>query len=63
MTVTHLVLAAGLTAYILVGIRFEEKDLVAAHPEYEAYRRRVPMLIPGLAGSKNPAASAVREAA
>jgi protein-S-isoprenylcysteine O-methyltransferase Ste14 len=39
MTVTHLVLAAGLTAYILVGIRFEEQDLVAAHPEYSCRRR------------------------
>jgi protein-S-isoprenylcysteine O-methyltransferase Ste14 len=46
MTVAHLVFAATLTAYILAAIRWEESDLVAAHPEYAAYQRRVPMLIP-----------------
>lgn len=62
MTVAHLVLAAGLTAYILVAIRFEERNLAEFHPEYVEYRRRVPMLIPRLAGNSaapdntNPAA-------
>jgi hypothetical protein len=46
MTVAHLVFAAVLTAYILVAIQWEERDLEDAHPEYAAYRRRVPMLIP-----------------
>jgi methanethiol S-methyltransferase len=46
MTLTHLVFALVTTAYILVAVRLEERDLVAAHPEYEEYRRRVPMLIP-----------------
>jgi hypothetical protein len=48
MTATHLVFAAALTAYILAAIRWEERDLVDAHPEYADYRRRVPMLIPRL---------------
>lgn len=48
MTVTHLLFAVGMTAYILAAIRWEERDLVAAHPEYAAYRRRVPMLLPRL---------------
>jgi protein-S-isoprenylcysteine O-methyltransferase Ste14 len=46
MTASHLVFAAAMTAYILVAIRWEERDLTAAHPEYAAYRQRVPMLIP-----------------
>ncbi|HEY1375293.1 MAG TPA: hypothetical protein VGF55_00780 [Gemmataceae bacterium] len=47
MTAARLLFAAGMTAYILAAIRWEERDLVAAHPEYAEYRRRVPMLIPG----------------
>jgi protein-S-isoprenylcysteine O-methyltransferase Ste14 len=46
MTVAHLVFAVALTAYILAAIRWEERDLADFHPEYAAYRRRVPMLIP-----------------
>lgn len=48
MTAAHLLFAAGTTAYILAAIRWEERDLVAAHPEYADYRRRVPMLVPRL---------------
>jgi len=46
MTVTHLLFAFVATAYILVAIRFEERDLLDAYPEYADYRRRVPMLVP-----------------
>lgn len=46
MTAAHLLFAASLTLYILIAIRFEERDLVAFHPDYAEYRRRVPMLIP-----------------
>jgi methanethiol S-methyltransferase len=46
MTVAHLVFAVATSAYILVAIQLEERDLVEAHPEYEDYRRRVPMLAP-----------------
>ncbi|MGB8692270.1 MAG: methanethiol S-methyltransferase, partial [Steroidobacteraceae bacterium] len=48
MTVTHLVFAVATTAYILIAIQFEERDLMTAHPEYEGYRQRVPMLVPFL---------------
>ena len=50
MTVTHLVFALITTAYILVGIQLEERDLMNMHGSaYADYRRQVPMLIP-LAG-------------
>jgi methanethiol S-methyltransferase len=47
MTVTHLLFALMTTVYILIAIQFEERDLVAALPEYSEYRKRVPMLVPG----------------
>jgi protein-S-isoprenylcysteine O-methyltransferase Ste14 len=50
----HLLFAAGTTAYILAAIRWEERVLVAAHPEYAAYRRRVPMLLPRLRVRTSP---------
>ncbi len=47
MTVGHLVFAAGMTTYILIGIAFEERDLVRAFgTAYERYRQSVSMLLP-----------------
>lgn len=46
MTVAHLVFAIGSTAYILMGVRFEEKDLEADLPEYAGYKKEVPMFVP-----------------
>lgn len=57
MTVSHLVFAVATTAYILIAIQLEEADLVDAHPEYAAYRREVPMLVPRIrAASLTPRA-------
>jgi methanethiol S-methyltransferase len=47
MTVAHLVFAVMTTAYILIAIRFEERDLIDAHgSDYVAWRRSTPMLVP-----------------
>jgi protein-S-isoprenylcysteine O-methyltransferase Ste14 len=54
MTVTHLFFAAATTAYILVAIRLEERDLIREHPEYAEYRRHVPMLVPNLTRQTKP---------
>jgi protein-S-isoprenylcysteine O-methyltransferase Ste14 len=50
MTATHLVFAIATTAYILIAIRLEERDLVDVHPEYSGYREQVPMLLPRVFG-------------
>jgi protein-S-isoprenylcysteine O-methyltransferase Ste14 len=46
MTHGRLLFAAAFTLYILIGIRFEERDM-ARHfgAEYEAYRSRVRLLV------------------
>ncbi len=48
MTVAHLVFATGMTVYMLIGIRLEERDLEVELPEYQQYKRKVPMLLPSL---------------
>jgi protein-S-isoprenylcysteine O-methyltransferase Ste14 len=47
MTVGGLLFAGGLTLYILIGLRFEERSLRATFGvDYEAYALRVPALLP-----------------
>jgi protein-S-isoprenylcysteine O-methyltransferase Ste14 len=47
MTLGHALLAAGMTLYILIAIRYEERDLVGLFgTDYQEYRRRAGMLIP-----------------
>lgn len=47
MTVGHLIFALATTAYILIAIQLEERDIVSIHgTAYEEYRQRVSMLLP-----------------
>ena len=62
MGVAHLVFAIMTTAYILVGIQLEEHDLIAAHPEYVEYRKRVSMLVPFIKKRGARAAAIYRDA-
>ena len=49
MSVGHLLFAVGMSAYMLIAIRFEERDLIATFGgDYVAYRERVGMLVPRL---------------
>ena len=49
MSLGHLLLAAGMSVYMLIAIQYEERDLVRLFgSDYEEYRRRVGMLTPRL---------------
>jgi methanethiol S-methyltransferase len=55
MSVTHLVFAVATTAYILIAIQLEERDLVdALGDDYRQYREKVPMIIPFLGTARDP---------
>jgi protein-S-isoprenylcysteine O-methyltransferase Ste14 len=47
MTVGHILFASGMTIYILIGLYFEERDLVRNFGDtYREYQRQTPKLLP-----------------
>ncbi|MFT5775184.1 methyltransferase family protein [Hyphomonas sp.] len=58
LTISRLVFTLAMTVYVLVGVYFEEKTLVAdLGEEYDAYRRTTPGLIPGMPASGKAASA------
>ena len=61
MTGAHLVFAIATTAYIMIAIQLEEKDLVHfLGDRYANYRRTVPMIIPSITPKRIDAADGGR---
>jgi protein-S-isoprenylcysteine O-methyltransferase Ste14 len=63
MTVGHLLFASAMTGYILVAIRYEERDLLAALGEsYRRWRATTPMFVPRVRVVSGETPSRVAEA-
>jgi protein-S-isoprenylcysteine O-methyltransferase Ste14 len=49
MSLGHALLAAGMSIYVVIAIRYEERDLVELFgPDYAAYQASTEMLVPGV---------------
>jgi protein-S-isoprenylcysteine O-methyltransferase Ste14 len=51
LSVGHLLFAGVWTAYILVAIQLEERNLAEFHAEYSDYKKRTGMLLPKFGSS------------
>ena len=55
MSASHLLFALGATVYIVVGMRFEERDLRRSFgASYDAYAAKVPALVPRVPMRRGP---------
>jgi protein-S-isoprenylcysteine O-methyltransferase Ste14 len=55
MSAGHFLFALGMTAYILLAIPMEERDLSDALGEpYRRWRERTPAFVPGVSGPSAP---------
>lgn len=51
MTLGRLILTIGMLVYVVIGLNYEERDLVAEFGDtYRDYMKRVPRLFPGMPG-------------
>ena len=63
LTVGHAVFAAAMTGYILIAIRYEERDLEAALGEpYRRWRAATPMFVPRVRGESGESPARTAEA-
>jgi len=63
LTVGHALFAGGMTAYILIAIHYEERDLESALGEpYRRWRQATPMFVPRVRGRRSAGAASVAEA-
>jgi protein-S-isoprenylcysteine O-methyltransferase Ste14 len=64
MTLAHLIFAIVTTGYILIAIRWEERDLEAAFGDvYADYKSRTPMIVPRLGRRGRPNSRSANNAA
>jgi protein-S-isoprenylcysteine O-methyltransferase Ste14 len=55
MSLGHLIFAIGMSAYIVIAVPYEERDLVRyLGSDYESYRERVPKFIPRVGKAHEP---------
>ena len=66
MTIAHLLFAAGMTAYLLIAMPLEERDLIAFHgSKYREYQQNTRRLIPKWQGRRScqPPVTSAKESA
>jgi protein-S-isoprenylcysteine O-methyltransferase Ste14 len=54
MSQGHLLLAVGMSVYMLIAIRYEERDMIGHFgAQYVEYKGKVGMLVPGIGKRSN----------